>query len=47
MGKLLERVVHWLALDTEEGAAGIEYAIIAGLALGGLLVWMINWRASP
>ncbi len=39
MVRLLEKLLHSLSLDTEEGAAGVEYAVIGGLIVGGLLVW--------
>jgi Flp pilus assembly pilin Flp len=43
MRDLARKVVEWLALDTEEGAAGVEYAVIAGVVIGGLLVWFLRW----
>jgi Flp pilus assembly pilin Flp len=42
MTKFLEQIASALSLDTEEGVAGVEYAVIAGLIAGGLLVWWLR-----
>jgi Flp pilus assembly pilin Flp len=39
MTRFFEEIARILALDTEDGVAGVEYAVIAGLVVGGLLVW--------
>jgi hypothetical protein len=44
MRDFAKKIAHWLALDTEEGAVGVEYAVIAGLVIGGLLVWFLGWN---
>ncbi len=42
MVKFLEKLLHSLSLDTEEGVAGVEYAVIGGLIISGLLVWWLR-----
>jgi hypothetical protein len=46
MRDFARNISEWLALDTEEGAEAIEYAVIAGLVIGGLLAWFFGWTAS-
>ncbi len=42
MREIAKKLVRWLSLDTEQGAAAIEYAVILGLVVGGILVWMMK-----
>jgi hypothetical protein len=44
MRNFARKIAYWLALDTEEGAAGVECAVIAGVVIGGLLVWFLGWN---
>jgi Flp pilus assembly pilin Flp len=39
MQELGKKLIQWFSLDTDEGVAAIEYAVIAGLMIGGILVW--------
>ncbi len=39
MQELGKKLIQLLSLDTEEGVAAIEFAVIAGLVIGGILVW--------
>jgi hypothetical protein len=39
MQELGKKLIQWFSLDTDEGVAAIEYAVIAGLIIGGILVW--------
>ena len=42
MRHLFKKLIEQLSLDTEDGVAAIEYAVIVGLVVGGLLVWYMN-----
>jgi Flp pilus assembly pilin Flp len=42
MQRLIKKLIEQLSLDTEDGAAAVEYAVIVGLVVGGLLVWYMN-----
>lgn len=42
MGELGRKLIHWLAPDTGEGVTAIEYAVIVGLVVGGLLSWALQ-----
>lgn len=44
MRDFIRMIAHWLALDTEAGVAGVEYAVIAGVVIGGLLAWFLGWK---
>ena len=37
MQHFLKKLGVWLSLDTEAGIAAVEYAVIAGLVIGGNL----------
>jgi Flp pilus assembly pilin Flp len=38
----MEKLIHWLSLDTDEGVTAIEYAVIVGLVVGGILSWALH-----
>jgi Flp pilus assembly pilin Flp len=42
MQNFLKKLGEWLSLDTEDGVAAVEYAVIVGIVVGGLLVWYMN-----
>jgi Flp pilus assembly pilin Flp len=42
MQHFLKKLGEWLSLDTEDGVAAVEYAVIVGLIVGGILVWYMN-----
>jgi hypothetical protein len=44
MREIAKKLVEWLSLDTEKGVAGVEYAVIVGLVIAGLLTWYLKWR---
>jgi Flp pilus assembly pilin Flp len=42
MQHFLKKLGVWLSLDTEAAVAAVEYAVIAGIVIGGILVWFVN-----
>jgi Flp pilus assembly pilin Flp len=42
MRNLLKKLFEQLSLDTEDGVAAVEYSVIVGLIVGGLLVWFLK-----
>jgi Flp pilus assembly pilin Flp len=42
MQNLFKKLFERLSLDTEDGAAAVEYAVIVGLVVGGILVWFLD-----
>jgi Flp pilus assembly pilin Flp len=42
MQHLLKKLIEQLSLDTEKGVAAVEYAVIVGLVVGGILVWFMK-----
>jgi hypothetical protein len=42
MKRLIKKLIEQLSLDTEDGVAAVEYAVIVGLVVGGTLVWFLN-----
>jgi Flp pilus assembly pilin Flp len=42
MQHLLKKLFEQFSLDTEDGAAAVEYAVIVGLVVWGLLDWYMN-----
>ncbi len=44
MRNFIEKIAHWLALDTEATIASVEYAG-EGVSIGGLLVWFLGWKS--
>lgn len=45
MRNLLRKLFEQLSLDTEGGVAAVEYAVIVGLVVGGILVWLLKLRS--
>ena len=42
MRHFFKKLIVQLLLDKEDGVAVVEYAVIVGLVVGGLLVWHMN-----
>ncbi len=42
MRELGKKLIHWLSLDTDEGVTAVEYAVIVGLVVGGILSWALQ-----
>jgi Flp pilus assembly pilin Flp len=43
MRNFVRKVAYWLELDTEDGVAAVEYTVIVGLVVGGILSWFFRW----